>query len=74
MISRSNVRTMIQSALLAVVIEAPGKTSLAPGTSTTFKVTFKPAAKGKRVAALAIASNDPDEDPFGIKLSGEGVR
>lgn len=50
------------------------KTSLAAGASTTFKVTFKPSAKGTRNAAIAIASNDPDENPFDIKLSGEGVK
>ncbi len=55
-------------------VDAPGKTSLAAGASTTFKVTFKPTAKGKRSASLAISSNDPDENPFDIKLAGEGAK
>lgn len=55
-------------------VSDPVKNSLAKGASTTFKVTFKPSAKGTRNAAIAIASNDPDEDPFNIKLSGEGVK
>ena len=56
------------------IVGAPGKTSLAAGASTTFKVSFKPTAKGKRTASLAISSNDPDENPFDIKLAGEGAK
>lgn len=54
------------------VVTAPGKSTLAPGAATTFKVTFKPKAKGARAAAIHIKSNDADENPFDIKLSGEG--
>ncbi len=50
-----------------------GATSLAPGASTTFKASFKPSAKGTRKAAIHIESNDTDENPFDIKLAGEGV-
>lgn len=56
------------------IVGAPGKTSLAAGASTTFKVSFKPTAKGNRSASLAISSNDPDESPFDIKLAGEGAK
>lgn len=56
------------------IVDNPGKTSLAKGASTTFKVTFKPSTKGTKNAAIAIASNDPDENPFNIKLSGEAVK
>ena len=49
-----------------------GKTSLAPGASTSFKVSFKPSALGTRKAALQISSNDADENPFDIPVSGEG--
>jgi len=48
-------------------------TQLAPGTSATFTVQFTPGALGQRQAALHIASNDADESPFDIPLSGEGV-
>lgn len=48
------------------------KTSLAPGASVTFKVTFKPSVKGTRNAAIHIKSNDADENPFDIKLTGMG--
>ena len=50
-----------------------GKTTLAPGASTTFKVTFKPRAQGKRNATLRIGSNDADENPFDIKLTGRAA-
>jgi uncharacterized cupredoxin-like copper-binding protein len=53
---------------------APSKTKLAPGASTTFRVTFKPKAKGIRKAALKIRSNDPDENPFDIVLKGKGSK
>ena len=47
-------------------------TVLAPGASTTFSVTFKPAgaASGTRNAALRIISNDEDENPFDVPLAG----
>ena len=53
------------------VIQA-AKTSLAPGSSTTFTVIFKPAAKGTRSAAIHIKSNDADEGSFDIILTGRG--
>lgn len=55
-------------------VTSPLKENLAPGASTTFKVTFKPSAAGGRSAAIAIGSNDADENPFNIKLSGEGAK
>ncbi len=53
------------------VIQA-AKTSLAPGTGTTFTVTFKPTAKGTRSAALHLKSNDADETTFDVVLTGKG--
>lgn len=49
------------------------KTSLAPGDSVTFKVTFKPTVKGTNNAAIHIKSNDSNENPFDIELTGSGV-
>jgi hypothetical protein len=54
-------------------VNALGATTLAPNTSTSFIVTFAPAAAGARTAALHLASNDGDENPFDITLSGTGV-
>jgi autotransporter-associated beta strand protein len=50
-----------------------GATSLAPGATTTFTVTFTPAATGTRTAAVQIASNDPATNPFIVNLTGNGA-
>ncbi len=42
---------------------------VAPGRSTTFNIAFTPVAGGLRTAALHIASNDADENPFDIALT-----
>lgn len=55
------------------VIGALGTTTLTPGASTTFDVTFTPFATGSRTAALHIASNDTNENPFDIPLAGDGA-
>ena len=56
------------------LLSKPKHKTLAPGASTTFKVTFRPKTAGKRSATLKIKSNDKDENPFDIRLTGEGVR
>lgn len=48
-------------------------TVLEDNTSTTFTVTFTPSATGTRSAVIHIASNDADESPFDITLSGTGT-
>ncbi len=55
-------------------VTASKKKSLAPGASTTFKVTFKPTAKGTRNAVVQVKSNDKDENPFDIKVTGLGAK
>ncbi len=54
-------------------IMPPLSSSLKPGASTLFKVSFQPAANGTRTAEIHISSNDVDENPFDIKLAGEGA-
>lgn len=56
------------------IVTGPEKTALAAGASTTFKVVFKPKARGSRSAAIHIKSNDADENPFDIKLIGQGAK
>jgi hypothetical protein len=46
--------------------------TVAPGGTTTVAVRFSATATGSRVAALHLASNDADENPFDIALSGTG--
>lgn len=48
-------------------------TTLAPNATTSFTVTFSPSAEGSRTAVLHISSNDDDENPFEIQLSGTGT-
>ena len=55
------------------IVSQPAKTSLAPKASTTFKVSFKPSGRGTRSAVLHIKSNDPDENPFDVKVTGAGA-
>lgn len=45
-------------------------TTLAPGASTTFSVTFVPAGLGDRDVNLHIASNDEDENPYDFGVGG----
>jgi predicted outer membrane repeat protein len=51
----------------------PTTTVLGAGGTTSFTVTFTPTATGMRNAALHIASNDPDENPFDINLKGASL-
>ncbi len=44
-----------------------------PTGSTTFTVQFLPAASGAKTAALSIANNDSDENPFDIPLTGTAL-
>jgi HYDIN/CFA65/VesB-like, Ig-like domain len=46
---------------------------VAPGGSTTFTVVFNPSALGIRTAALSIANDDPDENPYNFAIQGTGV-
>jgi len=41
--------------------------------AVTVTVAFDPATNGAKSATLAIASNDPDENPYDVSLSGTGV-
>jgi len=47
--------------------------SVAAGGSTTFVLRFAPGAVGARSAAIHIANNDANENPFDINLTGTGV-
>ena len=51
-------------------VTSPGVTELAPGETTSFRVTFSPSARGdKRIAAIKIVSNDVRSGPFDVNLS-----
>ena len=50
----------------------PATTVAGSGGSTTFTVRFAPTSGGVKTAALHIANDDSDENPFDITLSGTG--
>lgn len=52
------------------VTEQPAVAKLAPGATTTFTVRFGPKSSGDKSAAISIASNDPDENPFQVSVGG----
>jgi hypothetical protein len=55
------------------VVRAPSQT-LSPGSTTQFRVIYKPAKPIVSRALLKIASNDADENPFRVKVTGEGTK
>jgi autotransporter-associated beta strand protein len=55
------------------LVKAPAR-SVAPGKNTQFKLMYKPDRVNTSKATLQIASNDKDENPFRVKLTGQGVR
>lgn len=55
------------------IVTQPTKVSVTGGGTASFKVTFKPTKKGTRSAAIHIGSDDADENPFDIKLTGVGA-
>jgi formylglycine-generating enzyme required for sulfatase activity len=44
-----------------------------PGESTTFTIRFAPLGSGVKTAAIEIASNDADENPFDLNLAGRAL-
>jgi len=46
---------------------------LTPGASCSLQVSFSPTFAGSKAATLSIPSNDPDENPVGVSLSGIGT-
>ncbi|MCZ7608104.1 MAG: DUF1573 domain-containing protein [Planctomycetota bacterium] len=53
-----------------VSLSAAPAATVAPGTSTTFTVSVTPTADGLFSFAIAITSDDPDESPYDINVSG----
>jgi hypothetical protein len=47
--------------------------TLAPGEARDVVVSFVPTSLGTRSATLRIGSDDPNEDPFDVALTGQGV-
>jgi len=47
--------------------------TVAPGNDRDIVVEFSPSFPGQKTATLTIVSNDPDESPFAVELSGRGL-
>jgi hypothetical protein len=54
-------------------ITGPGTNALAPGASTTFSVSFAPTTGGTRTARISLVSNDTNNNPFVVNLTGFGI-
>lgn len=52
------------------VTAGPGLPTLPPQASTTFTLQFRPPGSGSRTATVHLASNDPDENPFDVTVTG----
>ena len=50
-----------------------GAVTVAPGGTHNIDVDFNPTTLGSKSAALSISSDDPDENPLDVSLSGNGV-
>jgi len=55
------------------VLQPPAASLAGPSGSTTLVVRFVPTSTGTKTATLRISSNDADENPFDITLSGAGL-
>jgi hypothetical protein len=54
------------------VTAAPG-TPVPPASSTAFSILFSPTSSGRKTATLQLRSNDEENSPFGIVLTGRGI-
>lgn len=50
-----------------------GAFTLAPGANRNVLISFNPTSEGAKSATFRINSNDPDEEPFNVALSGTGA-
>ncbi|PIF60487.1 LamG-like jellyroll fold domain-containing protein [Flavobacterium sp. 11] len=48
--------------------------SIAPSSSSTFSVSFNPSTLGVKNAAISIANNDSNENPYDFSIQGTGIQ
>ncbi|RZJ67738.1 MAG: choice-of-anchor D domain-containing protein [Flavobacterium sp.] len=53
-------------------VTTPPATTVAPGASTSFVVTFNPSATGIRTTVIYVANNDSNENPYNFTIRGTG--
>lgn len=68
-----NLGTVASSSADFVVSTAGMAAALGAGESTRFYVTFSPAGAGPKSGVISIASDDADENPFEIAVTGTGL-
>lgn len=51
----------------------PPPYSMSPGVTIGVQISFRPTSPGAKSATVRVISNDPDESPFDVNLSGVGV-
>jgi len=56
-----------------LVSTQPAASTVVPGDSASFIVTFNPTAVGLRTASISIANDDDDENPFTFSIQGTGI-
>lgn len=61
----------VDSAMFSVSTMPPS--NVPPNSSGTLVIRFAPTLEGLRSATLVLTSNDPDESPFNLTLSGRGI-
>jgi hypothetical protein len=57
----------------SIVADKCSKKTLQPGASCTIEARFRPRSTGAKSATLVFPSNDPDENPVNVSLSGTGT-
>lgn len=71
--SLTGISASLEGASAANFSKSSLPSSLAPGASATLTIQFTPSMVGSAVAALHIASNDSDENPFDLELKASVV-
>lgn len=54
-------------------VTTPPNSTITPGGSTSFVITYNPTTQGVKNATVTIRSNDSDEDPFTFAITGDTV-
>ncbi|HEX2749594.1 MAG TPA: choice-of-anchor D domain-containing protein, partial [Verrucomicrobiales bacterium] len=71
---RAGFLTALRGNLLNIPFRLAGEpfSSVAPGASKALSVVFQPVTAGKYEAMLIVTNNDKDENPYRLKLTGQG--
>ena len=68
-----NLSATVTGTEAADFLLAGSTANLPAGSNRTFTVAFAPQSYGERAALLTLLSDDPDESPYEINLSGTGI-